>query len=439
MPNLNNRKGHAEQGSDKVFSILRTVALSFALLCGALPAGEGTRLHHMILAAICLALLVPIACLNIITSKDKTKFVLFLKSPIFISITAYLLLVILNCCLLSAADFGVTVITQLTCIVLYNYLTLFVFVFVPKKPSELFPGLYLLWASTFIFSAYNTWLGSHPNKYGYGTELGTGTEAIAAKNRIADIASACPFFAFAVLTKRKLLDPLSIVFVLSAITGITSILLTNARAAFISIPISLILILLLQSKRPKQLIGRLLFSLLITAIMLASVKLMPEERQETFIVAGAGATTLEIRENLWQQSISYLLKHPFSPVGLSHKAGVLGTATEVISNPCNFFMQDWIENGLPAAVCYLAYVISSFIMLGLNIIRFRDSKQLSILSAFCMAVFIERICRDIQDVSSVGWAMAMTPASAVGIGLLLHLGAQKSKLIGQQTNQPPSQ
>jgi O-antigen ligase len=202
-----------------------------------------------------------------------------------------------------------------------------------------------------------------------------------------------PFLLFIVLKPR-----VHIVFRLLSLAaillGVSQILRTGSRGAFIALGVSLLFILVRGPRRLKIALGTTLPILL--AILILVVPSSTRQRLTSFTTgdkATEASASSEFRQYLLEQSLIYTFQHPIFGVGpgqfmiyenqIRKNEGLRGSW----HGTHNSYTQISSECGIPAFFFYLAAVISTFLLLGRIRRRAKASGREEILAAtFCITL-----------------------------------------------------
>lgn len=405
-----------------IFAILRTIIIAFILGAECAPVSHDSSLLELPVAlAIILLFLFGIA--HVLQDKTKLKFWWIFRSPVFIAATVFMLCVVASHFFTDYRFYQTTqaqFLRGLIAIGITYYLPLLAFSLGPKKPSELVFGLYTLWLVTFIFSCFNA---SECLQLGFAkrSTIITTDEQELHKNMIGTISANCALFSAAILLNNKFFSLRSLIFLVALIISVFSTIGVNARSAFLSIPISLFLLMILQAPSGKKILHRFSIGTFLSLCLVIALILMPQEKNEKLYNTSAGSSA-SMRPAAWKASMNYLMTNP-PPVGLAGKAKTADG--NIIGSPCNFFLEEWIKVGLLGGLAYSTYMLLALFMLAKVARDCRTSQQLAIISAFCFSTFLEKFLRSVQD--NAGITSINTASTAVGIGLLLYAGLKYKK------------
>ncbi|MBY0551199.1 MAG: O-antigen ligase family protein [Candidatus Obscuribacterales bacterium] len=403
-------------------SVITSVALALVFLAPYPPQlWDLPWTNHLIVLIWMLVLVTGAVWLS---EEDKSKVVMFLKSPLFILSSVYILSALVStgfvCAQLSAAE---SFRTRNLFIRLFSlgYLPILLFAMLPKKPSQLNLGVLVVWLYSFGFSLLNVVLC-----------LESGFRAITPmhnlwgihKNIVGDVSATGGLITVALLLTRRRWTPLSYVLLVTSAIFIVSVIGSNARACLLCFPITIVCIVFAQGRSRAAWTKFVAVAASCAALVVGGL-LIPQEKQEE-LTRMDSRSSAAARPRYWALSWQYLQEKPFSPVGYGRMAVFEDSHVE-IDNPCNFFLQAWLEVGLPGAVAYTIMSIWSIVM-AFNLIGvFQKSPHLSFLAATCLGLQILRFVRDGQDLCLIGYTLGMALPETIGITMFLYMGVQKAR------------
>jgi O-antigen ligase len=234
----------------------------------------------------------------------------------------------------------------------------------------------------------------------YGVEAGTNSNP---NDFAAVLILVLPFLGLVLFTPRRnmLLRLAALAFLL---VGLYKALSSGSRGALVGIAIASLYIIAKLPSRLKVL--AVLGGLMICLIMVIALPKGTIERLETWKSGSANeaAGSTEMRKQLFQKSLLFTLQHPILGVGPGEFADYEGKTTKeetgqkgLWHGTHNSYTQISSENGIPAAICFLMALGSSYRLIQRVFQRTKrrkpspELKKLN-LAAFCMLVSMVGFC-----------------------------------------------
>ena len=234
----------------------------------------------------------------------------------------------------------------------------------------------------------------------YGVEAGTNSNP---NDFAAVLILVLPFLGLVLFTPRRnmLLRLAALAFLL---VGLYKALSSGSRGALVGIAIASLYIIAKLPSRLKVL--AVLGGLMICLIMVIALPKGTIERLETWKSGSANeaAGSAEMRKQLFQKSLLITLQHPLLGVGPAEFADYEGKTTKeetgqkgLWHGTHNSYTQISSENGIPAAICFLMALGSSYRLIQRVFQRTKrrkpspELKKLN-LAAFCMLVSMVGFC-----------------------------------------------
>lgn len=395
--------------SEAVNAIL--LAIPLAIPMSPLLLMRGNNFASLMELAVLFLFAYSIFC--VVLEKDQVRVELILNS----SFTRWALVYVASVLLLVFFIRMNTYKLYIPSLLVYGCLPIFIYPLMLKSIRQLLPAFFVAWLLSLGFSLYNIHLSSADF-----TQITPLHMMGLQKNLVGDVSETGALIALAYLmTRGKKTNALfGLVAVASLLVCFASSLCANARACMLSVPVSAMAIGLAQSKQlgfKKLLLGGALSVIL----LFGGIVLAPDEKV-TQLTSTDEKSSVLARPRLWSMTIQYLLQNPLRPVGFHQEIVFKGT-NEVLPNPCNFFLQEWIELGLWGAIAYTSMVVIG-IAISFNACKLatqRQWNQIAFIGAAVLALQILRFLREVQDTCLIGKPYGMVLPVAWGISLFLSI------------------
>jgi hypothetical protein len=408
-----------EELGDSSKALVRVILLTMPLLIGFLPwmwEWSFNTTLRVFIGTICACAVIAMVWMR--EPEDHQKLLWFAGCPIIISAIVYIASVVLDACFIVPPHVTRDVWKSVSDFMFFTALPIFLFSLLPKKPSDLIPGLYIILLLSFVFSIYvdGVFLFS-----GFFNSIVYGGIDVN-KNIAGDMSATGGTIAISLLMTRKVSWPVAIALGLTIIITFLACLGANARTCMLSFPAIAVAIILV--KRGKYKVQKIIASFVVSLmVFVASFVFSPKEKVEKLTETHQGSSAAA-RPYYWALSVEYLSHHPFQPVGFQEMAVADGTNI-LIDNPCNFFLQEWIQLGLWSALAYTAMILCSFYISARILWRTTGWADTSLVASVVFGTQILRFMREVQDLCSVGRAHGVFFYCAIGITVFLYLGIKR--------------
>jgi hypothetical protein len=368
-------------------------------------------------------ILAAVGVFTALSVSDKSRLKALLLSPLHIGLAIFVLSAFVSYLFVAGNPryprvAAPQMVPELLRLLSFGYLPFMVFGLIPKRPSDLHLSLITVVVYSLGFSLVNLWFASQEGFLGSSHRMGIH------KNHIGDVCAAGGLIcqAFLLTQKLRLLPSVGLIGLVSVF--LVSCLASNSRACMLTFPVTACVIALFQGSR-RSLWSKFLLVGASTSLLVGALALAPAEKQAELAQTEAGSS-MAARPYFWSLSWEYLQQFPLTPVGYSRNAVLPGSNREIY-NPCNFFLEAWLEVGIWGAIGYTVMLLTALVKSSQLVNTFRDSGQLSFLCSSALALLVLRAIRDGQDTSTIGRTLGIMIPVCVGLTFYFGLGAKRLK------------